>query len=384
LKTRIYAMLTHLRKFIPPGVRALVRNNILLTDYDRYQGGLRNPYAHAEPVCNFPESRYTLGIITEWMQGHKVYIAACREMHVSYKLIDITTSNWVDTIHEANCDAYLVWPSASLSIWKEMFDDRLRILSQDLGQIVFPACHETWLYENKLRVRDWLTAHELPHPRTWIFYDREQALEFVRQAPLPLVFKSNIGASHSGVWILRRRTKALNMVRRVFSRGVVARRHNPLDRQWGMVYFQEYLPGVKEWRMVRIGDSYFGHLKQRRGDFHSGSGLFSWDVPPCTHLDFLKHVTDVGNFHSMDVDMFETQDGRLLVNELHCVFGAGYSVDQLRVDGKPGRFIFDEARNEWLFEAGDFSRNMCANARVDYLINHILPSDGAKLARRVP
>src|SRR5690606_768147 len=153
-------------------------------------------------------------------------------------------------------------------------------------------------YENKRRVRDWLIAHRVPHPRTWVFYDQGEALDFVRHAPLPLVFKTNVGAAHSGVWILRQRAEALRMVRRAFSRGIVARRRNPLDRHWGVVLLQEYLPDVREWRMVRIGNSYFGHPKLREGDFHSGSGLVGWDVPSRRHLDFLREVTDKGQFTS--------------------------------------------------------------------------------------
>jgi hypothetical protein len=65
----------------------------------------------------------------------------------------------------------------------------------------------------------------------------------------------------------------------------------------------------------------------------------------------------------MNVDVFETESGEFLINELQTVFGASFSVDQLRVDGEPGRFVHDAAGN-WVFEAGDFAKNMCANERV--------------------
>ncbi len=70
----------------------------------------------------------------------------------------------------------------------------------------------------------------------------------------------------------------------------------------------------------------------------------------------------------MDVDVFETTDGRLLVNELQAVFGASHSVDQMRKDGIAGRFVQKAGGSEWIFEPGDFARNACANERIRYLI----------------
>src|SRR5438309_3428217 len=120
--------------------------------------------------------------------------------------------------------------------------------------------------------------------------------------------------------------------------------------------------------MVRIGNSFFGHPKGRIGDFHSGSGAVLWDVPEPRHLDFLAAVTDKGGFYSMDVDVFETREGHLMVNELQTVFGTGYSIDQLRVNGVPGRFVRKPPHDEWVFEPGDFARNACANERIRYII----------------
>jgi hypothetical protein len=134
------------------------------------------------------------------------------------------------------------------------------------------------------------------------------------------------------------------------------------------VLLQEYISVLKEWRWVRIGDSFFGHVKGCVDGFHSGSGLVEWDVPEERHLNFLLEVTEKGGFRSMDVDVFETTDGRLLVNELQAVFGASHSVDQMRKDGIPGRFVQKAGSSEWVFESGDFARNACANERIRYLI----------------
>jgi glutathione synthase/RimK-type ligase-like ATP-grasp enzyme len=218
---------------------------------------------------------------------------------------------------------------------------------------------------------------DLPLPKTWVFYDIYEAIGFLKTIELPIVFKTNIGASSSGVRILRKRSEAVNLVKKAFKKGIVIRRGSPLDRQWGSVILQEYLPDVIEWRMVRIGNSFFGHKKEKIGDFHSGSRKVSWDAPSRSLLDLLRKVTEIGGFASMNVDIFQTQDNRLLVNELQTVFGASISVDQLRINGKPGRYLYNRQNNDWVFEEGDFARNACANARVEYVTNTILP-DGRR------
>ncbi len=106
----------------------------------------------------------------------------------------------------------------------------------------------------------------------------------------------------------------------------------------------------------------------KEGDFHSGSGKVLWEEPPARLLDFLRQASDTGGFTSMNIDIFETAEGRYLVNELQAVFGASHSKDQLRVNGRPGRFIFEKDTHRWVFEEGDFARNACTNLRVEHLL----------------
>jgi hypothetical protein len=54
---------------------------------------------------------------------------------------------------------------------------------------------------------------------------------------------------------------------------------DPRDRQWGSVLFQQYIPDAREWRMIRIGDSFFGYEKIKVGEFHSGSHKWSYSRP---------------------------------------------------------------------------------------------------------
>lgn len=368
----MYRMLELGRKILPDRLRLMLRSHFSMPGYDIYLRKKDNPYKDDAPFKEYLNSPCRLGIFKEFYQYHKFYIAACRDLNITYRLIDISRSDWQHQVKSADCDAFLVWPATGVRIWKEMFDERLRIMAVEMGCTLYPTLEEVWIFESKRRVHMWLEAAAIPHPRTWCFYDLKDALDFLAQAELPLVFKTDAGATTSGVVILREKKKARQLLIRCFRKGIVPKRRNPKDRQWGFVLLQEYLPDAKEWRMVRIGDSYFGYRKEKVGDFHSGSHQWSWLDPPRPLLDLLRKVTEKGGFTSMNVDIFESRDGRLLVNELQTVFGASTPADQLRVNGKAGRYRYEKDTDNWVFEKGDFSKNACANERVSYLINQIL------------
>ena len=355
----------HVRRWVPPQIRYGIQRFVSFSEVKRKWRVRRNPYALVTGSdVNTAGSPVRLGILANRGQYHTHYVRACEEMGLPFRVLDLGGSEWLTQIRESGCGLFLAWPDATQSPWAKMYKDRCDVIEDLVGMPVVPTSAERWFYEDKLRTRDWLDAMDVSHPRTWVFTDRGEADAFVDSAALPLVFKTSFGAASAGVRIVRDRRTLRRVARKAFRSGHVPAGHDYRDREWGRLFLQEYLPEVREWRMVRIGDAYFGHPKGRRGDFHSGSGNVEWDVPDARLLDLLHRVTELGSFRSMAVDVFETPDGRLLVNELQTVFGASTSVDQMRVGGQPGRMIRLED-GSWQFEPGDFARNACANARIE-------------------
>ena len=351
------------RRWVPRPLRYALQRVVALDGIKRRYYQRRDPLANVlEGTVNSAGSPVRFGIVANRMQAHTRFVAACRELGVPFRVLDLYSAKWWQRFQEAECAVVLAWPEASSRHAAQILKDRLDLLEQRHGITVVPSAQERWMYEDKLRLADWLITHGVPHPRTWVFSDRAEADAFAATCTLPLVTKTAFGAQASGVRILRRRAAVRSTIARAFGRGLVADGHDHRERQRGSVLFQEYVEVAREWRLVRIGDAYFGHPKGLRGEFHSGSGRVSWDVPEPRYLDFLHDVTELGPFRSMDVDVFETRDGRLLVNELQAVFAASTSIDQLRVDGVAGRMVRRDGG--WHFEPGDFARNACANARV--------------------
>ena len=356
------------RRFFPKWFRRFGRLFVPHEAYMRQLWRLNDPYADAEEVSTCParvDGR--LGILTEITHSHKNYIGACRDLGVPYRLLDISAPDWVRVIRESDCAGFLVHPPSHLTIWKQMFDERLKVMVGDLGKTIYPSYNELWLYESKRRMAYWLEANDVPHPRTRVFYDLEEALESCRTVDLPIVVKSDLGSGASGVRIFRDRSPLRRFVARCFRTGIVRRDGDPRDRQWGSVLLQEYVPDAREWRVIRLGDSFFAHQKLKMGDFHSGSGLVEWCDPPRRLLDFARETTDKGGFTSMNLDTFETPDGRYFVSELQSVFGS-YLPYQMRVNDTPGRYLYDASRREWVFERGEFNKNGSCNLRVETLL----------------
>lgn len=326
-------------------------------------------------------SQYVLGIIEEFDKNHLPYIIACEELGVHYKIINISEPDWIQVIRGCGCDAFLVWPSFKVSIWKRMFDERLKVMVDEMHETIYPTYNELWLNESKLRMSYWLEANGVPHSRTWVFYSREKAMEFAQEAELPLVAKSDMGSMAAGVKILRRRSEVVQYVNQRFGKGIACRGADVRDLEWGYLLFQEFLPGVSEWRMIRIGDSYFGHQKLKEGEFHSGSGKAGWYDPPRALLDFIRKLTDKAGYTAINADIFETPDKCYFVNEIQSHFAVYDEKSQMYIDNQPGRYLYDYSDGKWRFEEGAFGRNSCCNLRVEALLS-LLDRAASNVAER--
>lgn len=316
-----------------------------------------------------------LGILNEF-NGHEMfYVQACQELGVEYEIIDIISTNWIENIKKSNCDGFLVRPSFNKQVWKTMFDEKLYYINKIIGKPIYPSYDECFIYENKKNMSYYMQIKDIPHPKTYTFYSKDEANEYLDKLSYPVVFKTNIGSAGLGVKFIENKKqlkKIINLVFtkfRFYNRGYTkyVKKYGlgyPImdDKQYNFLTIQEKLDVKHEWRIIRLGESYFGHQKlEGKNNMHSGSGNVGWVKPPEQLLNLVKCICDEGNFRSMDVDIFETKDGKYYVNELQTIFGS-YDASQMYIDGKPGRFKF--INNRWEFEEGYFNQNYSCNLRV--------------------
>ena len=226
----------------------------------------------------------------------------------------------------------------------------------------------------------------------------DEAQKYLESAIYPLVAKTTLGASGSGVSFLKNKRDTNRYIHKVFSgkgapqrwwpnfsKGKIIKRglhyvYSPKDinkkvdaylvrksdLQKDFVIFQKYIPHDFEWRVVAIGDSFFAHKKLKMGEKASGSTLKEYEGPSLKLLDFVYAIVNQHKFFSQAVDIFETSQGDFLVNEMQCIFGQSDEF-QMLVDGIAGRYRHIEGN--WVFEPGNYNENESYNLRVDQVIN---------------
>jgi len=228
---------------------------------------------------------------------------------------------------------------------------------------VFPNSCTSWHYDEKVAQSYVLRALGVPTPKTWLFWDRDEALKWAQTAPYPVVFKLSTGAGSSNVLKVNTSSEAEYLIKRMFNEGIFPYTMNefhskgfptsasdmlglsqriknavnyalwgkypPLHPTWwkperGYAYFQDFLPNNQyDTRITVIGDCAFGFRRMNRpNDFRaSGSGNFS--VEPdlvderCVKIAF--DISQRGQFQSMAYD-FIYKDGLPVVSEISYTF----------------------------------------------------------------
>jgi len=154
----------------------------------------------------------------ELEDDHILWIKACEDFknQVEYRVVNLTSNNWLEEIRKEPFDILLVKPGGLTARFKQLYDERIYILSVVLGYEIYPSPPEIFIYENKRFLSFWLKANNIPHPETDIFYNIEEALNYIRSAFYPFVAKTNIGASGSGVKIIRSTSEAKEYIEETF------------------------------------------------------------------------------------------------------------------------------------------------------------------------
>jgi len=311
---------------------------------------------------------------------HKYYVRACEELKIDFNVVDFIAPDWMNQVTSKKYDGFLCRPPSKFQERKTMFDERLYILNKLMGCPIYPTYEELFLYENKRMMSYWLDLYHFPHPETKVFYLKQDFLKFLlTEAAYPFVVKSNIGSTSKGVKIVYNQIQARRLANRYFGlispklvkgyTAITTGKFIPFaslgSREKHFMIVQKFEKIKWEWRIVKIGASYFGHKKLLKGKFASGSHLKGWDRPPDELLFLIKDICDKGNFVSMDADIFETEDGRFLINELQSLFGQK-TKHLMLIDNKPGRFVLKNDQFE--FEEGEFNKHQSYLLRVKHFV----------------
>jgi glutathione synthase/RimK-type ligase-like ATP-grasp enzyme len=326
----------------------------------------------------------------------KKWETSCVNARIDYSIIDLTSHNWYTEVLNNTSDIFLLKPPGETFKFKHLYDERVYVISEVMKRFVYPSFKEVFIYENKRLLSDFLKGGEISMPETHVFYNKDEALKFAESATIPIVGKTGIGASGTGVRIIKSKSELKAYIRTAFGKGI-KRRLGPnrntgsikswskkayaspsfllkkikkyleiyKDTQKGFVILQEYTHHEFEWRIIKIGESWFGHQKTKNGEMASGTKGIDYIPPPFELLAFCKHICDNHNFDAMAIDIFEHPTKGYVVNELQTIFGHVQDFI-MKVNDKIGRYIFKN--NTWIFEEGDFNTNESYDLRLEAAI----------------
>ncbi len=302
------------------------------------------------------EKNYTIGFILNPNEYDLYNInESCKALDVKQVIFDIGNPDLYEELNNSCVDGILLIPSFENNIIRNAFHEAANILFSESCLKIYPTFRELSIYECKRSLANFLKINNIPHPKTKVFYDYERARNFIDVSDFPVVFKSNIGASSSGVEILKNKKQALSLARRLFFKKYLRRMEtDKRSGEWGYMILQEYIHEVSEFRIIKAGDSWFCYQKWKseRQTFFSGSGMKKMINPLEVVLNFCYDLACKHNFTTMCFDVFMNKQGRLFVSELQTWFGS-FDPSEMYVDNVPGRYYLKNGT--WIFEPGFYN-----------------------------
>lgn len=326
-----------------------------------------------------------IGIFTSYKDDINAQnaVKACESIGVDYEVVDIASSDWIKNVQQSDADGFFCPSNCVSQELKTIQDERYFFVSQVMHRPIYPDFTGLYIHESKRNMAAWLEVMGYPHASTKVFTNVDEALAYLDKCVYPVVVKSNLGSGASKVLIVKRACKAKRIAKKCFPkhkltlhRGFaynIQYNHKMIpflkdvhNRQKDYFLVQEFVKGVKyEWRILKVGDSYFGHQKLLKGEFASGSGLVGWVAPPRELLDMVRKLCEKGGFPCMDVDIFETTEGKYYINELQASFGS-YLDYQMCIDGHHGRYVYKNG--DFVFEEGDFNVFGSTRLKIEHFI----------------
>jgi glutathione synthase/RimK-type ligase-like ATP-grasp enzyme len=289
-----------------------------------------------------------VGIHKNYPEGYNPYVRRF-EAILDYNGIEHVRLNTSDPnfwAQVSELDLFIYW-------WGHAYNEQqialtiIPIVENEIGITCLPNMRTCWLYDDKIREYYLLKLHGFPIIPFWIFWDKKQALNWLEDAPLPVVFKLKGGAGSTNVVLVDSKSLGRKLIRRMFRSGmksgavpwgtvrwkdfslsrtvrrwggIIIRAINPGSTLPGWelhknyVLFQKFLPNNDyDTRVTVIGDHAFAFRRfNRPNDFRSsGSGRIDHDVNKID-IKFVEKAFEVSSamkFQSMAYDFLYAENG---------------------------------------------------------------------------
>lgn len=288
------------------------------------------------------------------------WIAYCKEKNIDYKIVNAYSSDIIKQVKD--CDAFL-WHHDHNNYKDLIVAKKLLFALEHSGKLIFPNFNTGWHFDDKVAQKYLLEGIGAPLISSYVFYDRIEAINWVKLTTFPKVFKLKGGSGSSNVLLVKTKNEALSLIKKSFGVGIVHHdfksyakeklRHftnngykisdllkivykffisselsKHISRERDYVYFQDFCPNNDhDVRIILINNRAFAINRiVRDNDFRaSGSGLIDYDKNKidlkCVELAFVINKRLKSDCVSYD---FIYKDGKPLVVEISYGFSSKY------------------------------------------------------------
>lgn len=293
---------------------------------------------------------------------HPRWMKYCEDNEIPYKIVDCYANNIIEQLND--CDA-LMWHHHQLNPKDLVIAKQILFSLEHTGFIVFPDFRTGWHFDDKVAQKYLFESIHAPMVKSYAFYEKTTALEWVNKTSFPKVFKLRGGAGSSNVKLVKNKKQAKKIINRAFGngfsnydsvgslkerwrkfrlgkaglkepiKGLIRLYKAPsfaqvLGREVNYAYFQDFIPNNdSDIRIIVIDNKAFG-LKRyvRENDFRaSGSGNFSYNRDEfderCIKISF--DTTSKLQLQCAAFDfVFDTENNPLLVEVSYGFSAKGY------------------------------------------------------------
>lgn len=144
------------------------------------------------------------------------WIAYCEKEGIPYKIVDCYKNDIIRQLED--CTA-LMWHFHHASPRATLVAKQLLYSVAASGKKVFPDFNTVWHFDDKVGQKYLLEQLGAPLIASYVFYTKEEALEWVNSTSFPKVFKLRSGSSSNNVKLVTSKEAAVHLVNQAFGKG---------------------------------------------------------------------------------------------------------------------------------------------------------------------
>lgn len=267
------------------------------------------------------------------------WINYCKEQNILFVIVDPYKSNVIYQIRDCNV---FMWHFSHLNYKDALFAKQLLYSLEQAGIKVFPDFKTCWHFDDKLGQKYMFESISAPLVPSYAFFEKKEALDWIKTTTFPKVFKLRGGAGATNVMLVKTKYQGRKVVNKAFGRGIpfynsyslfkdklssfrkgecsmmtplkelvkcVITPHSMkyFHNECGYVYFQDFIPNNNtDTRIVVVGNKIIGERRGvRKNDFRaSGSHVLLPDVSK-VDIQCVKIAKQISDTLRLQVGVFD-------------------------------------------------------------------------------